>query len=317
MAETNFNKAQISTEKILMNKYDYVGVGFCSNDDISLLPEIPLDSKVKIIEHTIQGGGPAATSTVAAARLGLSAAFISAVGDDDAGKKILADMEKEGVCTKAIKVREGRTSPVAYCWIDQPTGKRSVAWTRGDTEELEENEADLEIVANAKVLHIDGHNPKGALAAVKKAKECGVLVNFDAGTVRDGVAELLPYADILITSEAFARAWTGKQDLEEALVELAKIGAKVTGCTMGELGSMVYDNGKFIKCPAFKIQPVDTTGAGDVFHTSFAVRYLETQDLYECQRFAAAVSALKCGKLGGRAGIPSRAQVDEFLSKNK
>ncbi len=300
-----------------MNKYDYVGVGFCSNDDISLLPEIPLDSKVKIIEHTIQGGGPAATSTVAAARLGLSAAFISAVGDDDAGKKILSDMEKEGVNTSGIKVREGRSSPVAYCWIDQPTGKRSVAWTRGDTEELEASEADLDLVANAKVLHIEGHNPKAALAAVKKAKECGVLVNFDAGTIRDGVAELLPYADILITSEAFARGWTGKEDLEEALIELSKIGAKVTGCTMGELGSMVYDNGKFIKCPAFKIQPVDTTGAGDTFHTGFAVRYLETQDLYECQRFGAAVAALKCRKLGGRAGIPTRAEVDEFLSKNK
>ncbi len=299
-----------------MAQYDYVGVGFCSNDDISLLPEIPIDSKVKIIEHTIQGGGPAATSTVAAARLGLSAAFISAVGDDDAGKKILTDMEAEGVCTKGIKVRKGRTSPIAYCWIDEPTGKRSVAWTRGDTEELEPEEADLELIDNAKVLHMDGHNPKAALVAAKRAKERGVIVNFDAGTIRDGIAELLPYADILICSEAFARGWTGKQDLEEALVELSKIGAKVTGCTMGELGSMVYDNGKFIKCPAFKIQPVDTTGAGDNFHTAFAVRYLETQDLYECQRFAAAVSAIKCGKLGGRAGIPTRAQVDEFLKQH-
>lgn len=300
-----------------MKKFKYVGVGFCSNDDISLLPEIPIDSKVKIITHTIQGGGPAATSTVAAARLGLDAAFIGTVGDDDAGVKILKDFQAEGVNTDAIVVRKGRTSPVAYCWVDEPTGKRSVAWTRGDTEELEENEVNLDILNGASVLHMDGHNPKGALAAAKRAKELGVLVNFDAGTVRDGVAELLPYADILIASEAFARSWTGENDLKKALIKLAEYGSKVVGCTMGEHGSMMYDNGKYIECPAFKISPVDTTGAGDVFHTSFAVRYLETQDLYECQRFGAAVSAIKCGKLGGRAGIPSRAIVDEFLANNK
>ncbi|MBO5254717.1 MAG: hypothetical protein J6B07_02715 [Opitutales bacterium] len=300
-----------------MKKFKYVGVGFCSNDDISLLPEIPIDSKVKIITHTIQGGGPAATSTVAAARLGLDAAFIGTVGDDDAGVKILKDFQAEGVNTDAIVVRKGRTSPVAYCWVDEPTGKRSVAWTRGDTEELEENEVNLDVLNGASVLHMDGHNPKGALAAAKRAKELGVLVNFDAGTVRDGVAELLPYADILIASEAFARSWTGENDLKKALIKLAEYGSKVVGCTMGEHGSMMYDNGKYIECPAFKISPVDTTGAGDVFHTSFAVRYLETQDLYECQRFGAAVSAIKCGKLGGRAGIPSRAIVDEFLANNK
>ena len=296
---------------------DYIGLGFCSNDDLSVLPEIPFDSKVQILEHTVQGGGPAATSTVAAARLGLSAAFIGVVGDDPAGKRILSDFESEGVYTGAIKIGRGKTSAIAYCWIDAPTGKRSVAWSRGDAPELEACDVDLELVSKAKVLHIDGHNPKGALAAVKKAKECGVIVNFDAGTVRDGVSELLPYADILITSESFARAWTGKNNLEDALRELSKIGAKVCGCTMGERGSMVFDTGKFVRCPAFKIAPVDTTGAGDVFHTAFAIRYLETGDLYESQRFAAAVSAMKCLKLGGRAGIPTRAQVDEFLSKNK
>lgn len=300
-----------------MSKCDFVGLGFCSNDDLSLLPEIPLDSKVQIITHTIQGGGPAATSTVAAARLGLSAGFIGVVGDDDAGKKILSDFQSEKVCTEAMIVRKNKTSAVAYCWIDQPTGKRSVAWSRGDSPELAASDVDLDFVSRAKILHIDGHNPAGALAAAKKAKECGVLVNFDAGTMREGVRELLPYANILITSEAFARGWTGKDNLEDALKVLAEIGATVTGCTMGENGSMVYDNGEFIRCKAFKVAPVDTTGCGDVFHTGFAVRYLETKDLYECQRFGAAVSALKCGKLGGRAGIPSRAEVEEFLSKNK
>ena len=114
---------------------DFVGLGFCSNDYLSLLPEIPLDHKVQILEHLIQGGGPAATATVAAARLGVRTAFISMVGDDDAGNRILADLETEGIDTSAMIRRPGSTSPVAYCWIDQPTGKRSIAWTRGSLKE--------------------------------------------------------------------------------------------------------------------------------------------------------------------------------------
>ena len=81
----------------MAEKTDFVGLGFCSNDYLATLPNIPMDSKVQILEHLIQGGGPAATSTVAAARLGVKSAFISSVGGDEAGKMILSDLEKEGV----------------------------------------------------------------------------------------------------------------------------------------------------------------------------------------------------------------------------
>ena len=283
------------------NAIDYVGIGFCSNDYLSVLPHIPYDSKVQMVEHLVQGGGPAATATVAAARLGLSTAFISTVGDDDAGKRILTDFEAEHVSTQAMIVRKGFVSPIAYCWIEQSTGKRCVAWTRGNLAELDPaTEVDFDLIGKAKMLHLDGHQTAAALAAADVARKHGVLVNFDAGTIRPGVEQLVRKADILITSE-------------EAIFKLAETGARVCGITMGEQGSMVLDNGKILRCPAFTIKPVDTTGAGDVYHTAFGVRYLETHDLMECMRFASAVSALKCLKLGGRTGIPTRAQVDEFL----
>lgn len=269
-----------------------------------------------MLEHLVQGGGPAATAAVAAARLGVNASFIGIVGDDEPGKRIIRDFESENVSTDGIRIREGAESAVGYCWIEQPTGKRSVAWTRGTLKELQADEVDFELIRNAKILHIDGHNPKAALAAVKEAEKHNVIVNFDAGTLRDGVTELLPYVTILITSELFARQYSGEEDLEKALLKLGEIGAPVTGLTMGEHGSLLLDNGKILHCPAFKIKPVDTTGAGDVFHAAFGVRYLETQDLMECARFASAVSAIKCLKLGGRAGIPNRKEVDEFLKNN-
>ena len=300
-----------------MKRCDFVGLGFCSNDYLALLPEIPIDSKVRMLEHLVQGGGPAATATVAAARLGLSAAFIGVVGDDEPGKWILRDFAAEKVSTEAMRIRQGHTSAIAYCWIDAPTGKRSVAWTRGTLPELQAGEVDLELVRQAKILHLDGHNPQAALAAAKEARKHDIPVLLDAGTLRDGVRELLPYVTILIASELFARQYSGEDDLDKAIFKLAEAGAEVTGITMGKAGSMALDGGKILRCPAFEIEAVDTTGAGDVYHTGFGVRYLETRDLMECMRFASAVSAIKCLKLGGRAGIPTRAQVDEFLTQRR
>ena len=299
-----------------MKQCDFVGLGFCSNDYLALLPEIPIDNKVQMLEHLVQGGGPAATATVAAARLGLSAAFIGVAGDDEPGKWILRDFEAEKVSTEGMVIRKGHTSAIAYCWIDSPTGKRSVAWTRGTLPELKAGEVNLELVRQAKILHLDGHNPQAALAAAKEARRHDIPVLLDAGTLRDGVRELLPYVTVLIASELFARQYSGQNDLRKAIFKLAETGAEVTGVTMGKDGSMVLDGGKILHCPAFEIEPVDTTGAGDVYHAGFAVRYLETRDLMECMRFASAVSAIKCLKLGGRAGIPVRQQVDEFLAEH-
>jgi sugar/nucleoside kinase (ribokinase family) len=299
-----------------MNKFDYIGVGFCSNDHIAVLPFIPMDTKVKMVSHAIMGGGPAANSTVGAATLGMSAAFVGTVGDDADGKMILDDFARQGVDTSMVKVRPGATSAIAYLWIEEKTGARSCAWTREGLDELTAGEIDAETIAAAKVLHLDGHNAAGAIAAAKVAREAGVTVMYDAGTHRDGMEELLALADLLICSEEFILKLTGLSDAEEAVRQVYdKYRPKVCGATMGVRGSMCFDGRDFVKCPAFPVEKVvDTTGCGDLFPTGFAVRYLETQDLLECQRFGAAVSAIKCRGLSGRPpSAPVRAEVDAFL----
>lgn len=299
-------------------KYDYVGLGYCSNDHLCVLPHIPIDSKVQMSRHEVGGGGPSANSTVAAAKLGLAAAYIGTVGDDADGRMILDEFEREGVFTGAMKIRKGASSAIAYLWIEEKTGCRSCAWTREGLAELEADEIDLDIIRNAKIFHIDGHNPKGALAGVRAAKEAGVIVNFDAGTLRDGVPELLPYADILICSEEFALKLTGLADTEAAVRKIfSEYKPRVAGATAGIKGSMAFDGRSFVRCPAFEVaKVVDTTGCGDLFHTGFAVRYMETHDLMDCQRFGAAVASIKCAGLGGRTAAPSRSQVDAFLKKH-
>ena len=298
------------------NKAEYVGIGYCSNDHLAVVPFIPMDTKVQMKSHAILGGGPAGNSTAAAAALGKKAAFIGTVGDDPDGRTILADFAAQGVDTSAMKVRKGATSAIAYLWIEEKSGNRSCVWTREGLTELSADEVDLDLVRGAQVLHVDGHQPQAAIAAAKAAKEAGVLVNYDAGTHRDGMAELLPLADLLICSEEFILKLTGLADAEAAVRKVYDAyRPKVCGATMGVRGSMCFDGRDFVKAPAFPVEKVvDTTGCGDLFHTGFAVRYLETQDLTECQRFAAAVSAIKCRGLSGRPpSAPTRQEVEAFL----
>ena len=299
-----------------MKNFDYIGIGFCSNDHLAVLPFIPMDTKVRMLSHRIMGGGPAANSTAGAASLGKSAAFVGTVGDDADGDMILRDFRTQGVDTSMVKVRPGATSAIAYLWIEEKTGNRSCAWTREGLDELTADEINPEAIAAAKILHVDGHNAAGAIAAAKVAREAGVLVNYDAGTHRDGMEELLGLADLMICSEEFILKLTGLKDAEEAVRQVwAKYRPKVCGATMGVRGSMAFDGKDFVRCPAFKVEKVvDTTGCGDLFHTGFAIRYLETQDLMECQRFGAAVSAIKCRGLSGRPpSAPTRAEVEAFL----
>lgn len=301
-----------------MKNFDFVGLGFASNDHLAVLPFIPMDTKVKMLRHEILGGGPAANSTAGAAALGMKAAFCGTVGDDADGRMILEDFAKQGVDTAMVKVRKGATSAIAYLWIEEKTGNRSCAWTREGLAELTAEEIDPGVIAAAKILHLDGHNAGGAVAAAKVARESGVLVNYDAGTHRDGTEELLPLADLLICSEEFILKLTGLADAEEAVRQVyAKYRPKVCGATMGVRGSMCFDGKDFVKCPAFEVdEVVDTTGCGDLFHAGFAIRYLETQDLMECQRFGAAVSAIKCRGLSGRPpSAPTRTEVERFLAE--
>jgi ribokinase len=91
----------------------------------------------------------------------------------------------------------------------------------------------------------------------------------------------------------------------------------VTTVTLGERGSVTFADHEIIEIPAFKVNVVDTTGAGDVFHGGYIYGLLQGWPVRECVRFASAAAALKCRELGGRTGIPSLGEVMRFLEKQQ
>lgn len=298
--------------------FEIIGMGYASQDNLVIVPRIPLDDKVEIISSLLQGGGPGATATVAAARLGARTAFIGAIGDDERGMAILDEFRREGVNVDFVFTQQGVVSPAAYCWIDSRSSSRSIAWTRGGISPLSEDLPPADEIRAAKLLHLDGHHTRAAIAAAEIAKKAGTTISLDAGTILDGMGQLVELADIVIASEVFAREFTGEADLNKAARRLHRCGkTKFAGVTAGKNGSIGFDGIHEYHQASFAVEVVDTTGAGDVYHGAFAYQHLKGGDWSECMRFASAVAAMKCMELGGRSGIPTQLRAEQFLRSSK
>ena len=133
----------------------------------------------------------------------------------------------------------------------------------------------------------------------------------------EGIEELLPLVDILIPSAEFAMGITGKSTPREAILALnERYAPSVLAVTDGENGGYYIEDGKAVHYDSFKIDPIDTNGAGDTFHGAFISEYLCGSSIAECCRFASAVSAYKCIHSGVREFPLTRDIIHEFISKN-
>jgi sulfofructose kinase len=302
-----------------------LGIGQCAWDTLSLVESFPQpDDKQEILALQEQGGGPVATALVAAAKLGARAAFFGLTGDDEAGERIRQSFIESGVDVSGLLRRRGGKSQVAFIVVEQGSGRRTIFWKRPegpDGAELSVKDLDglrfSSQLKGAGFLLLDGMMRDVSIFAAKEARAAGVPIMVDAGRMRDGMLELASLADYLVASEVFARQVGWKDDPDDFMRIFQKLGSKVATFTFGSSGSYTYTAEKWFFTPAFKVKTADTTGAGDVFHGAYAWAVLEKYSLEETVAFASAAAALKCTKIGGRAGIPSCDEVLAFTKGQK
>lgn len=286
---------------------DVFGLGQCSLDYLGRIDRFPdPDTKCEFRDLTIQGGGPVATALVALSRWGKRCFFCGVVGDDPFGAAIVDSLAREGIETGGIHVRRGGGSQFAFIAAEAGSGRRTIFWRRPTGAPIRPEEIPWEAARRSRVVLTDGIFPDAALALAKKAKEWGVPVVVDAGSLRDGMLDLAPWSDHFIASETFARSLMGTDDPEGACQRLAALGPAVTGVTLGAEGSVFYAEGRLIRQEAFAVHAEDTTGCGDVFHGGYVYGLLEGWPLEERLRFASWAAAQVARRLGGRAGIPAR-----------
>lgn len=286
--------------------FDVIGLGGVALDRIVRTQHPPIPGRKLRVERWItQAGGRAATAVVTVARLGYRARFLGGVGDDMEGRECLSRLGREGIPTDGVAIRAGGFTQRAFILVDRRSGERTILWSRGDEVMLAPEEIDPSAVASGRILHTDAQAPRAAAAAARIAMEAGMPVLADIESVRDGLEELLPRVDFLLASEEFPESATGSPDLDAAMRILEdRTGGGGIVVTLGSGGAAAWTDGRMERFPAYAIDPVDTTGAGDVFHGAFAVACLRGLDLRDAIDFSNAVAAMKCLALGAQDGIP-------------
>lgn len=255
------------------------------------------------------GGGPAANAAVTAARLGFRSAFGGYLGDDLYGRSHFQEFTDNGVMTDII-VRGAAATPISAILV-KPDGKRTVINYKGGLQPLEPGAVNFSIY-RPKVVLFDGHEPLLSKALMADVKKWQALTVLDAGSVHMGTRELVGLVDYVVASQKFAHDYTGTSDLRKAAVELNRI-AKSVVITCGENGLVWKNHEGSGDMPAFDVEAVDTTGAGDAFHGAFAAGLADGKEWPGLLRYASSVGALCCMKYGARRAIPAAAEVNEFL----
>lgn len=297
--------------------FDAVGFGLNAVDHLIVVPEYPaFDSKIRFVEHKRCAGGQTATAMVALQRLGLNTAYAGRFGSDAEGKFGLASLEIEGVNIEHVEIVEGARNQIAFIIIDSRSGERTIIWDRDGRLTYKEDEAPASIAGSGRVLHLDAHDPPACARMAESARASGTIVSADIDNIYEGLPELLPLIDVLITSREFPHRFTGIADEHASLVELkARYGCALVGMTMGKRGAMVYSEGQFFESSACEVPGGcrDTTGAGDAFRGGFLFGLLDGEDIETSLTLANAIAALKCRDLGARTALPNREDLAEFL----
>jgi sugar/nucleoside kinase (ribokinase family) len=301
-------------------EFDAVGFGLNAVDHLVVVPAYPaFDTKTRLTEHVQAAGGQTATAMVALRRLGLRTAYAGRFGSDAGGQFGLATVEDEGVDTRYAEVIEGASNQIAFIIIDARNGERTVIWDRDERLAYSPAEAPVELAARGRVLHLDAHDPPACARMARAARDAGTIVSADIDNIYEGLPELLPSIDILISSKEFPRRLSGITDPRNALVEIkTRYGCSIVGMTLGTHGALLYVEGVFLESPALCVPGGcrDTTGAGDAFHAGFLYGLLGGAEIETSLRLAHATAALKCRSLGARTSLPTETELDEFIRSN-
>ncbi len=299
----------------MISPVDVLGIGLNATDTLLLLEGFPpYAGKVPFQKEIISPGGQVSTAMVCCAKLGLKAKYIGTVGDDARGRIQRDSLKDTGVDISGLLVREDCPNQTGFILIDISTGERTVLWQRADCLRLAADDINPAEITSARMLHLDGYDTDAAEFASTLAKQHGIPVSLDVDTIYPNFDGVLKNVDYLVASSSWPRNWTGEEDPFVSLPLLSRhYGIKTSAMTLGRYGALAFEDGRWEYSPAFLVDCVDTTGAGDVFHGAFCFAVLTGMALGSALQFANAAAALNCTAIGARGHIPCVAEVNALI----
>jgi len=307
-----------------MSRFDVIGLGLSTLDILVRLGELPTwEHGAPLSGVRLDGGGPVGTAMVAAARLGARVGYIGQAGTDRIAELKLETMVEAGIDLSHLVRREGPETAVILVTVHEQTGERVFSSLRSrkdgqfSPETLKPEELDRDYILSADYLHLDGSHQAAAYVAAGWMQAAGKTVVYDGGKTNGGVPDetrrVISRVDVLIGGQGFVPALTGIDDPVRAGRAALNLGPRIVVQTAGEEGSWTTTRDEEFATPAFPVDVVDTTGAGDVFHGAYIVGLIHGWSLRQVAQFSAAVASIKCTRLGGRLGIPNMEQTLAFL----
>jgi sulfofructose kinase len=294
---------------------EILGFGCVTYDMLSVIPEIPAWEAVEYIEEfQVQQGGIAATAIVAASKLGAETEFIGGIAKGFQGEFLMDNFRKYGVACDRLRVFEDATSQFTVVLVHKTSGRRTFIINKGVQDRTELFAEDLDLTGVHFIL-FDGYYFDTTLRTAKQAREKGVvsITDLSQRNFHPRIREYLSLIDYPILPELYLKAYFHMDNSLEAGKRMYHANNKALIVTCGDQGAYIITAEGCDCVPAFKVTPVDTTGAGDVFHGAFAFALWKGYGLREAVTFSSAVSALKCTKMGGQSGIPGFDETKEFI----
>ncbi|MEN8202745.1 MAG: ribokinase [Bacteroidota bacterium] len=305
-------------EKILV-------VGSSNTDLIIKVAEIPRPGETLLGgEFQTFPGGKGANQAVAAARGGGDVVFIASVGNDSYGDESVKGYKLDNINTENIKICKGAPSGIAMITIAD-SGENAITVASGANAELRPEDLDEaeEAFHEAEYMLVQLETPLDTVQkAVELCSEFKTKVILNPAPAAELADEIISKIDIITPNETEAERLTGvevkdENDAMKAAEKLHERGVKTVIITLGSGGAFLSDriSGVVKRIPAFEVEAVDTTAAGDVFNGQLAVALAEDLSLEDAIRLAHAAAALSVQKLGAQSSIPRREETDYFLEE--
>jgi sugar/nucleoside kinase (ribokinase family) len=286
-----------------------VGLGLCVIDHLYLVGEPDASGvRTRFTERLVTPGGMIGTAIAQAGYLGSDAHVLSVVGDDPDGRVIRSALKTHGVKTRRLSLSPESETTVAVVLVAKRGGERR--FIVPDRRALERGvpDFDLQPIQPGSVLMVDGHFPDQALRAVRRAREVGARVIGDFNRPTAAVRKLLPFVDYPIVPQEFVDHYSDG-DPHRAMGQLAERYGGTPIVTLGARGGLHWEAGTVLPYRAKRVKVVDTTGAGDVFHGTFATALSRSATVREAISLATRAASLCCTALGGTGRLMSQAEA--------
>lgn len=298
-----------------------VVLGSINMDLVIRCARLPLPGQTVLADSSAEFcGGKGANQAVAAALAGADVTMIGAVGDDAFADRLLNNLRQHGIHDACVARRVDQSSGLAIISVEQQ-GQNSIVVVSGANASV--SPADVRaaeaIIEGGDLLLVQLEIPLDTvLAGIDLAKRAGVKVVLDPAPAPSDVPPELLKVDVLCPNESEAAELTGSpveslDDACRAAETLHHRGAEHVALTLGERGTLLFSQGTSEIIPAYPIDAVDTTAAGDAFAGAFATRWSQTGNLQEAVRYANAAGALAASQHGAQASMANHQSIENLI----